>query len=267
MSNLYLPSYGQGFVRCAAEAEYPNLWDGLVGLWAPFLGPTGLTLFDHSRRHNNGTLTNMDPASDWMVGEMGYVLDVGSSGATEHISVPGTPAFTDISICFWVRPDSTTADEYISDFGGDNEFACICGYQDGFYNLYGGSYPNFDDANSKIPMSGAGIWDFVVWTKQGTAMRGYVNGVLEKSFEHTHGDFSPSAGLKIGNSWGEGAGFNGQIASYELYSRELIGAEIQLKYVDSHASLRPRRRIIAKAPAAAVGNPWHYYQQSSMGAA
>ena len=50
-----------------AEARYPHLWDGLVGAWCPTIqSPSGNTLYDLSGRNRHGTLTNMDPAGDWI---------------------------------------------------------------------------------------------------------------------------------------------------------------------------------------------------------
>jgi len=60
----------------ASEAAYPHLWRGLVGAWAPFLGVTGGTLRDMSGRDNHGTLTNMDPATDWQVSGGWWCLDL-----------------------------------------------------------------------------------------------------------------------------------------------------------------------------------------------
>lgn len=56
------------------ESAYPELWNGVVGAWAPCLGPTGLRLHDHSRRGNWGTLTNMDAATDWILSGGQYEL-------------------------------------------------------------------------------------------------------------------------------------------------------------------------------------------------
>ena len=43
------------------ESAYPELWDGVVGYWAPCLGPTGTRLFDvsrfqlgHAHKHGRG---------------------------------------------------------------------------------------------------------------------------------------------------------------------------------------------------------------------
>ena len=67
----HTPSYKQGFARCAAESDKPDLWTGLPGLWMPSLGVTGDTLRDISGYGNHGTLTNMDPATDWVMTEKG----------------------------------------------------------------------------------------------------------------------------------------------------------------------------------------------------
>lgn len=57
------------------ESTVPQLWDGVIGAWCPSLGPTGSRLHDFSRYNNWGTLTNMDPATDWVVDGGQYALD------------------------------------------------------------------------------------------------------------------------------------------------------------------------------------------------
>ena len=47
------------------ESAHPDLWDGVVGYWAPCLGPTGLRLHDVSRYGNWGTLTT--GAASWVL--------------------------------------------------------------------------------------------------------------------------------------------------------------------------------------------------------
>ena len=57
------------------ESTVPRLWDGVIGAWCPSLGPTGSRLHDFSRYDNWGTLTNMDPPTDWVVDGGQYALD------------------------------------------------------------------------------------------------------------------------------------------------------------------------------------------------
>jgi len=60
-----------------------SLTDGLVGAWVPSLGPTAGILLDRSAYSNHGTLTNMDPATDWQASGSGWSLDF--DGGNDHI--------------------------------------------------------------------------------------------------------------------------------------------------------------------------------------
>lgn len=73
------PSLNAGFARRKGESAYPQLWDGLVACYEPGLGPQGGVLYDFAGRRLDGTLTNMDPATDWVVTERGYALDFDGS--------------------------------------------------------------------------------------------------------------------------------------------------------------------------------------------
>jgi len=84
-----------GFARKMGEAAFPWLWQGLIGAWCPGLGPSGLKLFDHSGRGHTGTLTNMDPGTDW-------VIDQG----LQALEFDGVNDFVDIGNPVGLRPDS-----------------------------------------------------------------------------------------------------------------------------------------------------------------
>ena len=73
-TGLINPSYANGFAPRDGPPANPNLWQGLVGLWAPSLGPTGLTLRDQSGFQNDGTLTLMGPATTWVASEKGWAI-------------------------------------------------------------------------------------------------------------------------------------------------------------------------------------------------
>ena len=86
------------------ESAYPELWDGVVGYWAPCLGPTGTRLHDVSRYNNWGTLTNMDAATDWVVDGGQYALDF--DGAYQEVNcgakVPRLGAYH--TMAGWFKP-------------------------------------------------------------------------------------------------------------------------------------------------------------------
>ena len=93
------------------ESTVPRLWDGVVGAWCPSLGPTGGRLHDFSRYGNWGTLTNMDPPTDWVVDGGQYALDF--DAVNDYVvagSLPDFPADCTYSAWGWV---------YSGDTGGD----------------------------------------------------------------------------------------------------------------------------------------------------
>lgn len=78
------PTYGTGFARNAWESAHPELWRGIVGLWSPFLGPTGGTLRDWSGNGKHGVLTG------YTAGETSW-----TAGA---LNLPGTNEFVDLGV-------------------------------------------------------------------------------------------------------------------------------------------------------------------------
>jgi hypothetical protein len=72
------------------ESEYPELWRGVRGYWAPCLGPSGTRLHDVSGLNNWGTLTNMDAATDWVVDSGRYALDF--DGSNDYVSAGNSMA-------------------------------------------------------------------------------------------------------------------------------------------------------------------------------
>ena len=105
------PSYRSGFYspRRGGTPKYPSLWDGCVGAWAPSLGATGLTLRDESVYGNHGTLTDMDPANDWVVSGGKRSLDF--DGTNDRIIIPNRESLNPkaITLSIWVY-DSTSSD-------------------------------------------------------------------------------------------------------------------------------------------------------------
>jgi hypothetical protein len=56
------------------------------------MGPTGNTLLDLSGCDNRGTLTNMDPATDWVAGPDGWALDL--DGSNDYAPISPQPDYT-----------------------------------------------------------------------------------------------------------------------------------------------------------------------------
>ena len=109
-SSLLLSGYRSGFALRDGRPRYPNLWHGLVGAWGSGLGPTGVTFDDQSRFGNNGTLTAMNLATDWVVSEGRYALDLdGSDDFIEIGSIPNFSITANWTIMGWVAPSKVAA--------------------------------------------------------------------------------------------------------------------------------------------------------------
>jgi hypothetical protein len=166
----------------------------------------------------------IDSTSNYMLNSTQPAIPIGMS--VMHIYTPSV---------------DTTTNRYLSDFGGENEFAIIAGYQDGNYNLFGGSYPISGNAsNSQMPMSGAGITDALCYTVNAdfTNLTGYVNGIEYVNANPNSGDLEASQGFRIGSSW---AGNNAAIGIFDatIIFQALTSDEVKRITQDPYQMLIP----------------------------
>lgn len=117
------PSFGNGFARSAGESAYPELWRGLVGLFAPRLGHQGATMMDFSPLRNHGTLTNMENTDDWSPTAEGFALNFG--GTNEYTTSPSHASYaltSTISVFADVTFTSSAVDQGIVYRGSNAAF-------------------------------------------------------------------------------------------------------------------------------------------------
>ena len=111
-----MPSYQAGFSAPTRTRNYayPSLWRGCVGAWCPSLGQTGGTLYDQSGCGNHGTLTNMDPGTDWVASNGKVALDF--DGTDDYVSVANSRMFgkTSATFSFWTNQNAATNQTIIS---------------------------------------------------------------------------------------------------------------------------------------------------------
>jgi hypothetical protein len=95
--------------RTAAESQFPRLYPDL-GWWCPSLQPLGGSrLHDLSRSQNFATLTNMDPATDWVVNDGQGALDF--DGSNDYALTTGLAcngSVGDFKVSAWLKTTSTT---------------------------------------------------------------------------------------------------------------------------------------------------------------
>ena len=262
MSN-FRPSYAQGFARSAGESVNPHLWKGLVGLWAPSLGQTGSKLFDWSGFGNNGTLTNMDPGTDWVTGRDGYALDF--DGTNDRIDLPNVydNASNPQTTAFWIKPDSllvAVRGYILSGVDGGGGLGVIYGINsivNGDLELV--AITSGDALYSRtVAALTLNEWQHIVIVWDGTLtaanIKHYRNAVLiaHNGDQNGTGAVAAQTGDWVigGRVTDDNRNLDGQLAMVKHWNRILTLTEIQQLYTDPYAMFRPNLRIFKAAEAA-----------------
>lgn len=249
--SLVTPTRQHGYARGAWEAAYPSLWRGLVFAGIPSLGPTGGTLYDISGYQNHGALTNMDPATDWVVGENGYALDFdGGNDYVGHGDVLDFERTDQITIVCWMNPSSLTGQR------------AIASKMESSGNFRGWMFGPIDDEmrfflrsvnspQNKLSLRSDSIlttnsWQHIASTYDGSSnvsgVTLYFNGIVTTPAGPADDSLSTtiinSAPLNIGARNNGNSPFPGKIGFVLIYNRVLPPQEIQLLYIDPHALVR-----------------------------
>lgn len=228
-SALIVPSFKNGFARSAGESRYPHLWRGLVGAWAPFLGPTGNMLPDWSGRWNRGTLTSMDIATDWVAASHGgHALDF--DGSNDYVTCGTATALnlTRLTIAAWLKSSGSSGEAAIVGKGsyGSSGFHLVHSGGGGNVNgIYFHVQGNFCLSTSTLNDN---KWHFVVGTYDGATMRVYWDGKLENSTSVATTPNASGTSFEMGRRPGASPYYTGQIAEALVWDRPLTLRGIQM---------------------------------------
>lgn len=259
MRSGLMPNFGRVQARYGAESERPNLWTGLQALWTPPVTPTGLTWRDQSMHRNDGTLTSMDPASDWVMSPYGWALDFAGLGSGEYVSIPDFPRPTQtFTLASWERASSTN--DYMNMIGADDSGS---GNAERTWQFR--IRDDTDRAELSINLGGGasvagtsdvadGEWHHIAATFSASGLAIiYVDGKAENT-QAQAGALNSGTGIAIGRQSDETNGeyFKGSIADARIWSRTLLPAEIADLYANSDAMLRRRRVVI---PSGGIARP------------
>lgn len=258
--------------------QHPR-YRGCVGHWL-FTEKGGDKVRDISGYGNDGTLTNMAPASDWVISGdprlPGYALDF--DGTNDFVQVGQDLYESDNkgTITAWAKVDSlhSTVRRTVfssSDASIPNNFLEFGFGESGisgklFVHHYtsGGGNNNFVNGSS-IPSLGQ--WYFVALVSDGSSWKMYLDGIEESSYTIVAGSNNGrwfndlDAGVhdvRIARRERsiETYHFDGSIADVRVYNRALTPNEIQSLYEDPLLEFQRRRRVYF-VPTAPVGQPWH----------
>ncbi|MFC1658220.1 LamG domain-containing protein [Candidatus Omnitrophota bacterium] len=198
--------------------------------WWKFNEGIGTDAYDSGPNGNDGTLENMEPATDWVNGLYGKALEFG--GTDEYVNCGTDDSLNpadEITVAAWVNIDTITdyariVSKEASD--GGNYLLQARGASDDFVFMCAGEY-----AASTTPLSGnTDKWFHIAGTYDGSDVRIYVNGVEEDSTPNTASIPSSSADLNIARSSYSPTAeeyFIGKIDDVRIYDYALSGGEIR----------------------------------------
>ena len=241
-------------------SRYASLRQGLVGAWCPSLGASGFRLIDRSGYGNHGTLTNMDPGTDWVASGGKGALDF--DGVNDYVDLGVINAFngvTKFSYSVWFRRASINAFAGIGNYTSNTARITFNAFSDG--NLYvavangGNSYGVF--ASNDIN------WHNIITMYDGTQstndgrLKVYFDG-LQKTLDF-QGTTIPATTPTVASSFK--IGFedprysNASFDDIRIYNRALTPSEIQLLYVGGRGvGLAPERIKHRRKTTAAATN-------------
>jgi hypothetical protein len=226
------------------ESAHPDLWDGVVGYWAPCLGPSGTRLHDVSRFNNWGTLTNMDAATDWVIDSGQYALDF--DGTNDHVSCGIVPIGGACTVSCWTRPASNVPTRAIfsdttgAGFTGALQFE-IGRTQGKFSLLWANTVILYSDLAPTMSQQ-----YHVVGVRRGTTSSWtaefWIDGKLNSSATTTNNPGAANA-FSIGQAGSfPGQYYSGQISDIAAWNRALAPNEIRNLYQLGRGGMLERRR-------------------------
>ena len=175
-------------MRCKipTKARYPGLLRNCIGAFSPYLGPTGVSLQDRSGYNNHGTLTTMDPTSDWVLKSGVWGLDF--DGVNDHVqlsfnnlSVANLQSFT---ISAWVNFTAGGVQTTIYSETSTSSTVPFIQLRINTTNVLACQFRN--SANTTLTLSGGptlndGLWHHVAVRRDGASGELLVDGIVVSS--------------------------------------------------------------------------------------
>ena len=235
----------------------------------PSFGVTGNTLKDVSGYGGDGTLTNMDAASDWVATEKGLALNF--DGANDYVNTIGygitnndfpDTHFTAIAWFKWGGSGGgSDGRNYIlqnrANAGSVWPISMEVNSRDFNPPRFGTwEYPG-PHLNTTKTVEVNRLYQFVVSRGLNNAMKIYVDGKEELSATITNNSFPNFRGFYLGtyrtpaNRW-----FHGSILNVSIYNRALSPVEIKQLYLKPAAPFERKRQTVGISTAQAFNPYW-----------
>lgn len=262
------PSYATGYARNASESANPNLWKGLVGAWMPSFGVTGGTLKDVSGNGNDGTLTNMDAATDWVGTSKGLALDL--DALQQRIEGDTSYQFnSSVTICATIKWQSVSYYPRVFDFsdglsslqlvwdfgsGGNNRLKT----KDTRWQVDAPSYQSTSFGSSP-PLVGKWYTYAALFDSTNQINRLYVNSIKQSSSASGNvGSASSSQNFKLGirRDNNNVTDADAEYLAVSIYNRALSPSEIKQLYLNPSAPFERKQQTVGISTAQAFNPYW-----------
>ena len=190
---------------------------------------SGTTAADSSGHGNDGTLTNMDPATDWVTGQVGGALDF--DGDNDVVVIGNPPSLqisgTEISVCAWFNADTLVFANWPALVGKTSTTSWTDGWGVFFNNDTINFYINNYSTNVAYKaFTTTGSWHHVAGTYDGTKIKIYVDGVKGIDYDYSEA-INDGGNLTIAELGGYKFGrWDGKIDDVRVYNHALTAEQI-----------------------------------------
>lgn len=206
---------------------------GMVSWWRlDEAAAAGATTAEDYLASNDGTLINMEPANDRILGKSGNSLDF--DGINEYVEIPDDPGLRPanmITVEAWIMPYSTTFGRAVVKKADANSgYVLEFGINTVRFFIYGGGAWRM---SNEEPVT-TGNWQHVVGVFDGSNLLTCINGVCGTPVGYSGTIDSSTAMLNIGrdpsNPGDSSRHFLGQIDEVAIYDQALTPQEILRRY-------------------------------------
>jgi len=231
----------------------------------PSFGVTGETLRDVSGNGNDGTLTNMDPATDWVATSKGLALDF--NGVSNRVDINGalTGELTEFSAgcSFWLNNHDGGNGEGVFSQWGHGGIATTAKWQlviqpdrtlTGYIKSTNGS---------NYGVNGITVfdksWHHVFMTVDGYEVSLFANGILLGQTSYAGDVRSTNQDLTVGTYntlVGSQQYFQGRIKNAVTYNRALSPTEVKQLYRNPAAPFQRKQQTVGISTAQAFNPYW-----------
>ncbi|MFW0837854.1 MAG: DUF2341 domain-containing protein [Candidatus Komeilibacteria bacterium] len=225
------------YARTQAQIAYDYNGGKPVGWW-PLDNNEGITAMDISGNGNHGTLTDMDPATDWLDGtSCQYEGCLDFDGMDDYVDISSydisTPSFT---ASLWFNMTTLEDSDYNillqqtdSGSGTGRTFLGIHTTTNDIFTNIG----NSQLTSGIIPDTGT--WYHAVVSFDGSNLKLYVNGKLENSTTDVLESANASILIGAGKSFSATQFFDGKLDDVRIYNYDLTAD--QVKEVMNHGAV------------------------------